>query len=112
MFGLIFLLLGLGFVETVDTLGIVDALLVGTATWRRCWRSCASAWALTTKVGTSSRVAICATACSFAIKTCLLLRTVTFPLILLEAPILWEAGNIALALCVILIHPRLAIIEC
>lgn len=47
-----------------------------------------------------------------AIRTSLLLWTITFPLILLEAPILWEAGNIALALCVILIHPCLAIIEC
>ena len=67
VFGLVFFLLRLDFVETVDAFGIVDALLVGTATWRRRWRSCAFAWALTTKVGTSRRVAICATACSSVI---------------------------------------------
>ena len=46
-----------------------------------------------------------------AIVTSLFLRTINFPLCL-EAPTLWKTRNIALALCVLLIHPCLAVIEC
>ena len=62
VFCLVLFLLCLGFVEIVDALGIVDAILFLAATWRRGWRSCASAWALTAKVFTSIGIAIEATA--------------------------------------------------
>ena len=65
VFGLISFLLGLGFVEAVDTLGIVDALLFRTVIGGRGWsggRSRAPAWALTTDVFTARRITIIAAA--------------------------------------------------
>ena len=61
VFCLVLFLLGFGFVETVDALGVVDALLVCTVIWGRGWsggRSRASAWALATDVFTARRITI------------------------------------------------------